>query len=155
MQGGSSTTTAELLFRCLITTHFTPFWMCVQVWARRRSGVLPNRTETRQRRIYTPQASRTRRMAVPQPTTSSEETPALWNLPLDGPLKIQPQVPLDNDILEKQVKEVFSKRSHQKQKGNQVKSTGIEINEPRQEGQEDKKSTEEGAQLSEIKRDGR
>lgn len=128
--------------------------MCVQVWAERRAGALPKCKTTRQQRKYKPQASRTRSMGVPQPSTSSEETPPLWNLPLDGPLRIQSQVPLDKDLLEKQVIEVFSKKSHQNQKGKQVKSTEIKIDEPSKADEENKRSKEEGAQVSEIEGDG-
>ncbi|KAK3893065.1 hypothetical protein Pcinc_003111 [Petrolisthes cinctipes] len=85
-----------------------------KVWAGRKAGVLPDRTKIRHQRRYNPQASRTRNRVVQnQNTSSSKQTPAPWDLPLDGPLRVQPQVPLNIDFLEKQVKNVIRQSRHE------------------------------------------
>ncbi|KAK4309375.1 hypothetical protein Pmani_018992 [Petrolisthes manimaculis] len=85
-----------------------------KVWAGRKAGVLPDRTKTRNKRRYNPQASRTRNRVVQnQNNSSSNQTPAPWDLPLDGPLRVQPQVPLNIDFLEKQAKNVIRQSRHE------------------------------------------
>lgn len=69
-----------------------------KIWEGRRDGSLPPRTSERIKRHYQPRASRTRDR-VRKELLKPPKTPNPWDLPLDGPMKVQPQVPLDHQAL--------------------------------------------------------
>nr|XP_053647009.1 uncharacterized protein LOC128698717 [Cherax quadricarinatus] len=65
-----------------------------KIWEGRRNGSLPPRTSERDKRNYKPRGSRTRD-SVRKELLKPPKTPNPWDLPLDGPMRVQPQVPLD------------------------------------------------------------
>lgn len=78
-----------------------------QIWEGRRDGSLPPRTSERIKRHYQPRASRTRDR-VRKELLRPPKTPNPWDLPLDGPMKVQQQVPLDHQALNAKPKALLS-----------------------------------------------
>nr|XP_045584882.1 uncharacterized protein LOC123747003 isoform X2 [Procambarus clarkii] len=70
-----------------------------KIWEGRRNGSLPPRTSNRDKRNYNPRGSRTRDR-VRKELIKPPKTPNPWDLPLDGPMRVQPQVPLNQEILQ-------------------------------------------------------
>lgn len=65
-----------------------------KIWEKRRQGNHPDRTNKRQARIYQPRPSRTRDR-VRKELLKPPKTPRPWDLPIDGPIKVQPMVSPD------------------------------------------------------------
>lgn len=63
-----------------------------RVWDARRKGCFPQRTSDRDKRNYQPRGSRTRDR-VRKDMIKPPKIPKIWDFPLDGPMRVQPQAP--------------------------------------------------------------
>ncbi|XP_064112030.1 uncharacterized protein LOC135219304 [Macrobrachium nipponense] len=63
-----------------------------RVWDARRKGSFPQRTSDRDKRNYQPRRSRTRD-CVRKDMIKPPKAKKIWDFPLDGPMRVQPQAP--------------------------------------------------------------